>query len=80
MVVVFKIFSLILDCQPHPQSPAAHEVNEFLSAFEYEYIQHNDVWFARQRVPARRGYAWWVVEDQDGLMEGGPVWRPPRDW
>ena len=57
-------------------TPAASEAEESLSAFEFEYILYNDVCLARQWVPARRGYAWWIIDDRDGSFEGA-VWRVP---
>ena len=52
-----------------PCAPAAYQAEESLSAFECESIQHNDVWCARQCVPAWRGYAWWIIDDHP---YGGP--------
>ena len=51
------------------QEAGGCRLKESLSDFEFEYFQYNDVWCARQWVPARRSYGWWIIDDSDGHMK-----------
>ena len=48
-------------------------------AHEVEYVEYEDVWWARQWDPIRQWYCWWLVDD-DGTWLGPGIWRPPWEF